>query len=33
MSKYHPNVKIVLIDEEVYKSIKRDVKGFIPEWE
>lgn len=33
MAKYHPNVKIVLIDKAIYMSIAKDVKGFIPDWE
>ena len=33
MAKYHPDVKIVVIDSDAYKAIARDVKGFIAEWE
>jgi len=33
MAKYYPNVKIILVDKDVYYAIKRDVQGFIPNWE
>lgn len=33
MKKYHPNVKIVLVDKDVYYAIQRDVNAFIPSWE
>ena len=33
MAKYHPDIKIILIDQKAYRSIERDVKGFIPNWE
>jgi hypothetical protein len=33
MAKYYPEVKIVLIDKDVYRAIAKQVKGFIPFWE
>ena len=33
MTKYHPNVKIVLIDKESYYAIAEQVQNFIPHWE
>jgi hypothetical protein len=33
MAKYHPTIKVVLIDEPVYKALAKSVKCFIPEWE
>ena len=33
MAKYYPEIKIVLIDEDVYKKLASDVRMFIPEWE
>jgi hypothetical protein len=32
MALYHPNVRVVLIDEDQYKAIRK-WKGLIPEWE
>lgn len=32
MKRYHPDVKIVLLDEDAYKAIKK-YKALIPEWE
>jgi len=33
MKKYHPDVKIILVDEDAYRAIQRDVSVFIPSWE
>lgn len=33
MAKYYPNVKLVLIDSRAYKSIERDIKSLIKDWE
>ncbi|NJN84283.1 MAG: mechanosensitive ion channel, partial [Caldilineaceae bacterium] len=33
MAKYHPDVKLIVIDAKAYKSIARDVGGFIVDWE
>jgi hypothetical protein len=33
MSKYHPNVKVILIDKDVYKAIERQVRNIVPNWE
>lgn len=33
MSKYFPEIKVILIDREAYYAIARSVKGFIPGWE
>ena len=33
MAKYHPDIKIVLINKPVYYAIARDIASFIPEWE
>lgn len=33
MSKYYPNIKVILIDREAYKGLARDVRNLIPEWE
>ena len=33
MAKYHPDVKLVLIDKEPYYAIARQVKNFILHWE
>lgn len=33
MAKYFPEVKIVVIDAKAYRSIARDARAFIPEWE
>jgi hypothetical protein len=33
MAKYYPEVKIVLIDAEQYKSIRQTVSGMIEHWE
>lgn len=32
MAKYHPTVRIVLIDKKTYLSIANKVKAFVPEW-
>lgn len=33
MAKYHPDVKIVLIEKERYQGVARTVQALIPEWE
>lgn len=33
MKKYHPDVKIVLIDEKAYKELDKELKHLIPGWE
>lgn len=33
MAKYHPNVKLVVIDKTVYKEIEKKVSSFIVNWE
>lgn len=33
MVKYYPDIKLVLIDEETYRTVEKDVKPFIPLWE
>lgn len=33
MKKYYPDIKIVLIDKEVYYAIKKDVSGLVENWE
>ena len=33
MSKYYPNVKIVLIDKDAYAAIAKSIRAFIPNWE
>ena len=33
MAKYHPNIKVVLIDSGGYHAIARQIKNFIPRWE
>lgn len=33
MKKYHPKVKVVLIDKNIYNDIKRKLSGVIKEWE
>ena len=33
MAKYHPEVRLVLIDKEAYRAIARDAAPFIPAWE
>jgi len=33
MAKYHPSVKIVLIDKDAYRAIARQAKRLIPNWE
>jgi len=33
MAKYYPEIKVVLIDKDVYYAIKRDAQNFIPNWE
>lgn len=33
MAKYHPGVKLIVIDGTAYKALAKDVKRLIPEWE
>lgn len=33
MARYYPEVKLVLIDKEVYQSVAREMKNLIAEWE
>jgi len=33
MAKYFPEVKIVLIDKDVYYALRRDLKNLVPYWE
>lgn len=33
MAKYHPEIKIVLIDKAAYSALARDVKRLVPNWE
>lgn len=33
MAKYHPKVKLVLIDAKAYKSLEKDVKSVVRGWE
>lgn len=33
MAKYHPGVKIQVIDQSIYRQVVRNVGGFIPHWE
>jgi hypothetical protein len=33
MSKFYPNIKVILVDSDGYKAISRQVKNFIPNWE
>ena len=33
MKKYYPDVKVILIDKDIYCSIARQVKNLIPYWE
>jgi hypothetical protein len=33
MAKYHPGVKLIVIDSKLYKAIAKDVIAFIPDWE
>lgn len=32
MEKYHPSVKLILIDSKAYRRLEKDVKGLIGEW-
>lgn len=32
MAKYHPDIKIVLIDKSAYLAIARKAQGFVPDW-
>jgi len=33
MTKYYPQINIIIIDRELYKSVEQDVSLFIPTWE
>ena len=33
MKKYHPNIKIVLVEQPLYCSVKNNLQGIIPHWE
>lgn len=33
MAKYHPEIKIIVIDNKAYGAVARQVQGFIPNWE
>ena len=33
MAKYHPNVKLIVIDSKAYESIKRTASSLVPGWE
>ena len=33
MAKYHPEIKIVLIDKDAYYAIDEQVQRIIPHWE
>lgn len=33
MAKYHPKVKLVVIDRKVYQSLEKSLHGFIKDWE
>lgn len=33
MAKYHPNVKLIVIDSKGYAALKKSVQGLIPGWE
>ena len=33
MTKYYPEIKVVLIDKDAYYAIAKQVKNFIPYWE
>ena len=33
MAKYHPEIKLIVIDSKAYKSIEKTVKGLVPGWE
>jgi len=33
MAKYHPGIKLVLIDKDVYYAIRRECKNLVPDWE
>jgi len=33
MAKYHPSVKLIVIDAKAYKALQKDVKGLVPSWE
>lgn len=33
MAKYHPTIKVIVVDATYYRSVARTVKGAIPGWE
>ena len=33
MARYYPNIKIILIDKEVYYAVAKTMKSLIPTWE
>jgi hypothetical protein len=33
MAKYHPNIKLVLVDKPAYKAIEQQVRNLVPNWE
>lgn len=33
MAKYHPNVKLIVIDSKGYSALKKSVQGIVPGWE
>lgn len=33
MAKYHPTVRLLVIDEHQYRRLARDVRGLVPGWE
>lgn len=33
MKKYHPNIKIIVVEKKQYYSVARKVRGLIPNWE
>lgn len=33
MAKYHPAIKLVLIDKPAYRALAKDIRAFISEWE
>jgi hypothetical protein len=33
MAKYHPTIKLLVIDSKAYRKIAREVSKLIPEWE
>jgi hypothetical protein len=33
MAKYHPDTKLIVIDNKAYKSLAKQLSGFIEGWE